>query len=772
MMHIVIADHPKQQANVERLLTTISKKSFVDLQSLAALESSDEANGFPADSNKSTTCIVKGGGGFDLYTKKRVWAVATFGDVKSDRLVRRAAVEVFCARTYDCCPLFKIILLVNSAQYAALPAIVKLLTGRQKGYNWVCNLHDSDNDDPSLEPDDYGIVPDTKMHVEESTLEEQISYELVENGSGDIADLQEAVFNNDPSIVIVTYNERFGEGAPFVRILRDALKFNIVVHTLDLTGSFAGDVSCIALTSILHTSRKLKTISLRETSLTDVGMTHLAAALRKSECVTSLNVSRNPSITDVGLVALASIFSTGSASNIVDLDISSNNAMYDQTRMWTDDAIEFFFDSLAQHRKIESLSVAGCALQPNHFTHMALKWLQQGGGEKLSTLRCQHNIVEDEPLALVLQYAPNLKVLDLEHTGLSSVGFRVLGRYVCRKDTKLEWLKVDTNNAMMQRPLPAELHANLIEETVVAMRDQDGHAATTFVNSLFGNYVLNTLSACRVNIGDEAVVALCDLMASRQCGVQHLDLASNCNIEETCAHKIKELLVGGYLSEEEEAERDAAWAQGIEAAPVLSLSLCGNSPAIGERAVLAMYSNRGLQNFDISNMGIVDAMLMPLNEGIRENPFLRLRVIKVGRNTLYADGVRHLAEHVKGSKFLVELGLDDTWHCFTDILGQECSLSRTAERGAVFLRSLLEALAIQPSPTLKRLDLSYNDVTDPVALLLMSAIASNCNLEQLVLHRNPISAEVASKLVEDCRIDLKERQVASPRRAMRLQIQQ
>jgi Ran GTPase-activating protein (RanGAP) involved in mRNA processing and transport len=770
-MHIVIADNRKQQTRVERLLQTVASKAFVELRPLAGDVESTNSN--KQSSEKAADRSGGGGGGaghgFDIYTKKRVWAYVSYAERKSDDLVRQAAVGVFCARTYECCPLFKIILLVSSVEYAQLAPIAKLLSGHKKGFSWVCNLQDSDTDDPSLEPNEYGIVPDTKMHIEENTLETMVDYANVENGTGDIAILQEAVFNNDPAITAVRYDERFGEGAPFIRILRDALKFNIVVHTLDLTGSFAGDVACVALTSILHTSRKLKTICLRETSLTDVGMTHLAAALRKSECVTSLNISRNPSITDVGLIALTSVFSSGSLTNIQDLDISSNNAIYDQTRMWSDRAVEMLFDSLAERGRIESLTVAGCALQPSHFTHMAAKWLANGGGERLKVLRCQHNIIEDEALALLLQYAPNLTYLDLEHTGLTAVGFRVLGKYVSRKDSQLQWLKLDTNNSMLRRPLPDVLHPLLNPETVLAMKDDDGHAATVFVNNLFGNKTLSTLSACRINIGDEAVVAICDLMSTRQCALQHLDIASNCNIEETCAHKIKELLVGGFLTDEESAARDAQWAAGNESAPVLSLSLCGNSPAIGERALLAMYANRGLQSFDVSNTGIVDAMLMPLNEGIRTNPFLRLRVLKIGRNTLYADGVRHLAEHVKGSKYLVELSLDDTWRCFTDVLGQESCLSRTLERGAVFLGPLLLALAIQPSPSLRRLDLSANDITDPIAKMLSAAVSANTNLDWIDLQQNPISDDAATAL--DSRINLKRKVAASPRRAMRLMIQ-
>lgn len=800
-MHIVIADHKKQHANVERLLQIIAKKAFVELRSFAdvgsELASSSSSSTPPLITDTPTvlqledrsTAIVAAAagtegaltvvpaaasqpadlGGFGLYTKKRVWAYAAFTDVKSDELVRRAAVGVFCARTYQCCPLFKIILLVTSKQYEQLPRIVKLLSGHKNGYNWVCNLQDSTTDEPSMDPDENGVVADTKMHIEETCLEEDVDYSSVEDSTGEICIFQEAIFNNDPSITVVTYNERYGEGAPFIRILRDALKFNIVIHTLDLTGSFAGDVACSALVSILHTSRKLKTICLRETSLTDVGMTHLATALRKSACVTNLNISRNPSITDVGLIALTSIFTAGSATSLVDLDISSNNAIYDQGRMWTDRAVEMLFDALSERGRLETLTVAGCALQPNHFRHMAVKWLANGGGEKLTTLRCQHNSIEDEPLALMLQFAPNLTYLDLEHTGLTALGFRMLGKYLSRKQSALAWLKVDTNNSMLVRPLPETFHPSLSADTVLAMKDADGHAATALVNNLFGNTTLTALSASRVNIGDEAVCALSELISTHQCALQHLDVASNCNIEETCAHKLKELLVGGFLTDEQMAARDAQWASGDETSNLLSLSLSGNSPAISERALLAMYANRGLTFFDVSNTGLTDIMLMPLNEGIRTNPYLRIRVLKLGRNTLYADGVRNIAEHVKGSKYLEELWLDNTWQSFTDSFGVECSLSRTQERGAVFLKPLLDALALVPSPSLRFLNLAENDITDPIAALLARAIASNTTLTRMELQRNPISERVSCDF--DARINVVRTVVASPRRTMRQAIQ-
>eukprot|EP00744_Colponema_vietnamica_P009838 GILI01013962.1.p1 GENE.GILI01013962.1~~GILI01013962.1.p1 ORF type:complete len:1202 (+),score=250.36 GILI01013962.1:55-3606(+) len=104
-------------------------------------------------------------------------------------------------------------------------------------------------------------------------------------------------------------------------------------------------------------------------------MVKLAAALRKNDAIWTLNISKNPQITDVGIVALASIFSPGTKSRLEGLDISQNNAIYDTPKQWSRAALIALWETLPRHPFLKYVSIAGCSLGSHHFVDLCDRWL-------------------------------------------------------------------------------------------------------------------------------------------------------------------------------------------------------------------------------------------------------------------------------------------------------------------------------------------------------------------------------------------------------------
>jgi hypothetical protein len=846
MLHYVLAKHPTQQQNVIQTLVTLSKKSFVELK--------EPSSSLQADWQSLST--------------KKIWVVCTFGSARNAELMRRAAVEVLCARTNTFCPLFRVIILLsNESEYETLPAISRALSGLKSGLGRLLDLGQTSDANPvPQQHPTSGEIVDCGMRIADPQLEEWLDYTNVEDAAGDVADLQERIFNSEPDVTVVKYSSQYGRGGPYIRILRDALKFNIVVHTLDLTGSECGDVVGSCLASILYTSRKLKTIILDSCSLTDVGVLHLSQAVRTNEFVTTLTLSHNPSMTDASLIAIASMFTRGTSTALTSLDISYNNIVYDVRFEWTPAALNTLWNALGEYHRLQRINLASCGLTHEHLLEAAYRWLsaprqvsanaESGGapsssstatmttaGHALVDLNLSHNYLGDEVVTTLLRYLTGVRKLNLEHVQLGGCGFRAIGFAIREWKLPIEVLNLDANNASLEKPfddaialaglgcstrrqtaathdtaptaglssqagteggaqdtaaddipesqfdvikphcMPIEDPPEDVEDAIdptsallLAVSDTTLPGARYAVECLTGNRCLHTISLSRSMIGDEAVTTLCEMVINNLCAVRHIDISGNTNVEETSAHKIKELLVGGYFAKDEESEQEegtavapsptaASTLDGSRAsspsspasplsmetamvaaarAPrgsaenpmIMSINLSSNSTAIGERALLALYFNKGLRVLNISNMALADAMLLPLNEGMKQNPHLRLCTLIAGRNCLWYDGVANIAAHLEQSTTLTTLSLENTWDAFDDEAGRPTTLSKTREEGLYYLSPLLRVLGL-PSCTLEVLDLSRNDISEVCARGIAKSIVNNHRIKAVWLRDNP-----------------------------------
>lgn len=820
MLHFVIAQHPVQQKNVVASLMHLGKKHFVDVKEPTPTSSS-----------------ARQAADWQTLSTKRLWLVCTFGTASNEDLMRQAAVQVLCSRTNAFCPHFRVVVLLTSfAEYESLPAICRVLSGLRSGFARVLDLGETADANPIVQQDaNTGEWIDAGMRITNPPLEEWLDYTNVEDAVGGVAELQERIFNSDPEVTVVKYSTYYGRGAPYIRILRDALKFNIVVHTLDLTASECGDVVGACLGSILYTSRKLKTIILDSCSLTDAGVLHVAQAIRSNPHVRELTLSRNPSMTDASLVALASMFSVGTQSCLEALDISFNNIVYDVRFEWSPSALNTLWDALGQFQKLKRINLASCGLNQDHVLEAAGRWLSatnhhQGstikarGGDALVELSLAHNYLGDEVVATILRCLTGIRKLDLQHVQLGACGFRAVGFAIREWKLPLVELNLDANNASLERPFNDEIVLSSLRRTAVASQncikdgapsplrdtpkedipecefgivlphrphneqpdnddvvDEEGEAAaatdddpttaallrtvsdTTLLGArytiecLTGNTTLHSLSLSRSMIGDEAVVLLCDMIINNMCAVTHADISGNTNVEESSAHKIKELLVGGYFTNNDEEDDGRQKSSPVGAAVarrgtaenpiILSLNLSSNSTAIGERALLALYFNKGLRSLNIGNMALVDAMLLPLNEGMKQNPHLRIEELYVGRNRIWYDGVANIAAHLELSTTLRVLSLEHTWDAYDDEAGRPTRLSKSREEGLYYLSPLLKVLETKAETCpLEVLDLSHNDISPSCARGIAQSIAHNRHVRVVWLRDNP---EVTLELLAD-----------------------
>lgn len=816
-LHVVLTPHLEQQQNVQRSLAQLAKKQFCSI-----------AHATPEHA-------------WEALSKKKTWILCPFGSCGDHELLRQAAVEVLCARTNDCCPQFRVMLLLESWQeFHAMPPIVRLLTGTQLGKARVLDLGDSTVEDPPIYQDEDGTFSDPGMHIVHPSLEEWLNYDHVEESSGGIATLQERIFHSDPELTVVKYESQYGKGGPYIRILRDALKFNVVTHTLDMTGSLCGDVVASCLVSILHTSRRLQTLRLAECSLTDFGMSQLSVALLKSESVRSVDLSRNPSLTDVSLMALASVFgSATSKTKIREICLAGNNSVYDVRQQWTPKGLNALWDALGMYGKLESLDVSNCGLTEEHLREASSRWLSRSAGstplppaqrnvaedeeeeegllserasshapsssavempsssspptdsaKALTKLSLAHNYFGDEVIATLLPKLVAIQELNLEHVQLTGPGYRAIGYALSEWKLPLQTLILDVNNGSLEPPLRMELLRDLPPALQSLMQDSTTFGPLFVVESLGGNQTLRKLSLSRSFMGDQAVMALCEMLIQRMCVVQDVDISGNCNVDEDSAHKIKELLIGGYFASNNSASTAGAAATVplITAAPpsaavttktavvssssksggalvvaaaavppppvIRALNLSSNTTGIGERALLALYQNRGLEELHVANMALVDAMLLPLAEGVKQNPEgLRIRVLSIGRNALHYQGVVNLAQHVEGNVYLEELSLASTWAAYDDEARRPTTLSLSREEGLYYLRPLLDVL--QKNPSLKRLDLSDNDISVNCVRGIAAAIRHNRTLEVVKLHQNPLLTDGLIEELGEPRLELR-----------------
>eukprot|EP00759_Apiculatamorpha_spiralis_P030985 PhF_6_TR32634/c0_g1_i1/m.48243 len=65
--------------------------------------------------------------------KRKLWILCPFGSCSDEKLLRSAAVEILCARTFECHTDFRIILLCNRREFDRFPRVVRVLSGLKFG---------------------------------------------------------------------------------------------------------------------------------------------------------------------------------------------------------------------------------------------------------------------------------------------------------------------------------------------------------------------------------------------------------------------------------------------------------------------------------------------------------------------------------------------------------------------------------------------------------------------------------------------------------------
>ena len=670
-------------------------------------------------------------------SRRNIWVVLRLDtadvSVAIPTVLRHAAVSVLCARTNDCNPNFKLWLVLHPALFHKLPRLALHLCSLGNKGQWTA----LDCDNASLLHGDLEFWESFSHSPEEDAA-----------AVGPIADLQEDVFNSKEDITEVKYDPALADGANYIKIMRDALKFNLCVKTLDMSRSLGGDIIGYCLTSVLHSSRKLQRLVLDECSLTDVGIGQLSKALVTNPFITELSLERNPGIGDMGIMALAAAISSP-ASRLKILNLSRNNSLYTEEKQWTTDALNALWDALGENKFITEVKLCECGILDRDAEQAASRWLSKAS--QLEVLNIRDNALGDSAVALILDVAPQLRCLDLSHTGLSAAGFRSLGVAVGRKEfSKLEWISMDSNNALrvvdleeasLNPAMSPEMKQALLWKPKVGEEDPISVGATAIdimLNAFDGNAALKTVHFSKVNFGDKGVEKLLDLLLAGRSKIDHIDISFNCNIEEESSHKVKEILCGGYYDtpevavEGEPSDEPPPVVQNLE-----TLSIAGNATSVGERAILALYRNEHLQHLDVSDMALVDGMLLPLSEGAQTNKNLKLRSISLRRNFILRSGLKTIAEFVQFSQTLVHLDISEIWESFTDDAGRPSKLTATKEEGLYYFRALIAVLEQQPSPTLRVLDVSHDDIGNVVGKALATAIAGNMTLEKIVVRGNP-----------------------------------
>jgi hypothetical protein len=581
-----------------------------------------------------------------------------------------------------------------------------------------------------------------------------------EVAAGDLAAYQERVFNSDKDIDEVRYDPKaFGSGEAFVKVISDALKWNVHARVFDLANSSCGGLPLLrALTSILHTNRYLRTLVLDQCSITDAAGVDLARRLATSEFIQDVSLARNPGIGSDTLCCLGASLGASTATKLQRLCLDGNNSLYIDDLRWTDAAIAELFDGLGRVSTLVSLSMVRCGLTARDALELCNRFLlpkRVGPSAKpLGSLDLSHNALGDVAAVSVVDAVDHIGSLSLASTGVGPRGLRAIASALAHGPSGvnrvLEALDLSSCDAdpksaagPQQMPLTVESLGSVTMEhvagpdqvqdhtldascAIVRLRTADAvnfltngadpsafdaedgseeavsarSPAATLAYCLAGNSHLRRLALRCASVGDEGVVSLCDRVlrqppkegavgeSDRSCALRHIDLRGNVNLSENgCAHKIKEVVAGGY-------DRGASqWGPMVE-----SLDVSDTCLAVGERAILALRANPGtLRSLAIAGIDLPDGALVPFATLIPRNAATALTSLDLSNNCLRTDGLRSITQWIRhGASLVRHLQLRNVWREFDDVAGRRMTLATSPGHGAVMLAPLLLLLRYPP----------------------------------------------------------------------------
>jgi hypothetical protein len=551
---------------------------------------------------------------------------------------------------------------------------------------------------------------------------------------GDLATYQERVFNSDPDIRAVRYDYRTcrTDGAMFVRTIQDAVKWNVVAHTLDLRESkCTGPVLVRALRAVLHTNRYLRSLDLDCCSIDDPSGVELARVLADAPHITSVALSRNPGLANDAIVALGLALSTSTATRLHTLDMSLNNSIYTERTRWSDDSVRGFLRHCGGAAHLRTLLLRQSGLTAANVLDLCRGFLSPKREAGLGTLDLSGNAIGDVAAAAVVDAIQSAEAVNLAHCGIGHRGLRAIAAALCRAEGRaihsLDLAGSDANplnsaisvdnalklaglNAVDLRPsaendstAPPAVYSFHSARVLNVIMTSDFSAAdspaSALASALAGTCNPVRLDLARCSIGDDAMVRLCESLLQpavkeiipsveqRGCGLTWLSVADNVNLtEDGCAHKVKELLANGFRPAED---------LGIH---LEHFDVSGTCLGVGERAILAMFENRGnVQSLGLARLQLLDGILVPFATLGLRNPLLRLHTVDLSGNPIRIDGLRSLCAWVRQCPTVVQrIVLADIWESFTDAAGRPTALSRTPGHGAVLLAPLLLLLRYPP----------------------------------------------------------------------------
>ena len=199
--------------------------------------------------------------------------------------------------------------------------------------------------------------------------------------------------------------------------LADALRFNTSLVRLDLRLSSLGDFDgAAALGQGLSRHRRLRTLNIAGTGLTDTGLRHFLAALSTNRKLTELDIGFNDFTTGSGCLALGDVLRTRRPP-------LRRLRMREDGITWSASTVATFFRSAARSPRLRCLDVSGNALGDDGVRQLSEALLVNRTLRELYIECCQFGPGGCHALARALRSNDALRSLQMSRNAVGDDGF-------------------------------------------------------------------------------------------------------------------------------------------------------------------------------------------------------------------------------------------------------------------------------------------------------------------------------------------------------------